>query len=45
LLAADPPTNEFFAVEKMSPEIMLTISGADRFTRRGGTCRLHAIYM
>src|SRR5450759_1637434 len=24
---------------------MLTISGADWFSRRGGTCRLHAIYM
>jgi hypothetical protein len=23
---------------------MLTISGADWFSRRGGTCRLHAIY-
>ena len=26
-------------------EKALTISGADRFTRRGGTCRLHAIFM
>ena len=24
---------------------MLTISGADWFSRRGGTCRLHAIYI
>src|SRR5712692_3516014 len=29
----------------MSPKKMLTISGADRFGRRGGTCRLHAIFM
>jgi hypothetical protein len=27
------------------PEKVLTISGADRFSRRGGTCRLHAIFM
>src|SRR2546422_6480656 len=45
LLAADPPANELFAVKNMSPEKMLTISGADRFSRRGGTCRLHAIFM
>jgi hypothetical protein len=45
LLAADPPANELFAVKNMSPEKMLAISGADRFSRRGGTCRLHAIFM
>jgi hypothetical protein len=35
-----------FAVRKF-PQIekALTISGVDRFTRRGGTCRLHAIFM
>ena len=27
------------------PEKALTISGTDRFSRRGGTCRLHAIFM
>jgi hypothetical protein len=26
-------------------EKALTISGVGRFTRRGGTCRLHAIFM
>jgi hypothetical protein len=26
------------------PEEMLPISAADRFSRRGGTCRLHAIF-
>ena len=31
-----------FAVEKMLP---FTISGADRSSRRGGTCRLHATFM
>src|SRR3974390_643845 len=31
--------------EKISFERVLTISGVDRFTRRGGTCRLHAIFM
>ena len=30
---------------KTVPEKALAISGADRFTRRGGTCRLHAIFM
>ena len=32
-LWAEPPNSEFlvFAVEKRSPEEMLTISGADRF--------------
>ena len=30
---------------KTVPEKALTISGADLFTRRGGTCRLHAIFM
>ena len=34
-----------FAAGKTVPEKALTISGADRFTRRGGTCRLHAIFM
>src|SRR5947209_7169136 len=31
--------------EKISSRKALTISGVDRFTRRGGTCRLHAIFM
>src|ERR1700737_3752528 len=31
--------------EENSLEKALTISGVDRFTRRGGTCRLHAIVM
>src|ERR1700738_4253579 len=31
--------------EKNFLEKALTISGVDRFTRRGGTCRLHAIFM
>ena len=30
---------------KSVPEKALTIAGADRFNRRGGTCRLHAIFM
>jgi hypothetical protein len=30
---------------KTVPEKALTISGADGFSRRGGTCRLHAIFM
>ena len=30
---------------KTVPEKALAISGADRFTRRGATCRLHAIFM
>jgi hypothetical protein len=30
---------------KTVPEKALTISGAGRFTRRGGTCRLDAIFM
>ena len=30
---------------KTVPEKALAISGADRFTRRGGTCRLHAMFM
>jgi hypothetical protein len=30
---------------KIVPEKALTISGANRFTRRGSTCRLHAIFM
>ena len=30
---------------KVVPEKALAISGADRFTRRGGTCRLHAIFL
>ena len=30
---------------KSLPEKALTISGVDQFTRRGGTCRLHAIFM
>ena len=30
---------------KTVPEKALAISGADRFPRRGGTCRLHAIFM
>ena len=29
---------------KAVPEKALTIAGADRFTRRGGAHRLHAIY-
>ena len=33
-----------FRSEKISSKT-LTISGVDRFTRRGGTCRLHAIFM
>jgi hypothetical protein len=28
-----------------APKKALTISGADRFSRRGGACRLHAIFM
>src|ERR1700737_4542852 len=31
--------------EKNFLEKALTISGVDRFTRPGGTCRLHAIFM
>src|ERR1700738_4363045 len=31
--------------EKNFLEKALTISGVDRFTRRGGTCRLHAMFM
>jgi hypothetical protein len=34
-----------YSQRKIVPEKALTISGADRFTRRGGTCRLHAIFM
>jgi hypothetical protein len=34
-----------YSQRKTVPEKALTISGADRFTRRGGTCRLHAIFM
>src|SRR5712671_1481397 len=30
---------------KSVPEKTLTISGADRFTRRVGACRLHAIFV
>jgi hypothetical protein len=32
-------------MEKTVPEKALTIAGADRFTRRGDTCRLHAMFM
>jgi hypothetical protein len=35
----------FFSKGKAFPEKALTMSGADRFSRRGGTCRLHAIYL
>lgn len=35
----------FFSKGKAFPEKALTMSGADRFSRRGGTCRLHAILM
>ena len=41
LLVSDPHSSQ----RKTVPEEVLTISGADRFTRRGGTCRLHAIFM
>jgi hypothetical protein len=34
-----------YSQRKTDPENALTISGADRFTGRGGTCRLHAIFM
>ena len=34
-----------YSQRKTVPEKALTISGADRFSRRGGTCRLHAIFM
>jgi hypothetical protein len=30
---------------KTVPEKALAIAGADWFSRRGGTCRLHAIFM
>jgi hypothetical protein len=30
---------------KTVPDKALTIAGADRFTRRGDTCRLHTIFM
>jgi hypothetical protein len=30
---------------KTVPEKALTISGADRSTRRGGACQLHAVFM
>ena len=32
-----------FSKGEAVPEKALTMSGADRFSRRGGTCRLHAI--
>jgi hypothetical protein len=35
----------YYSQWKTVPEKALTISGADRFSRRGGTCRLHAIFM
>ena len=34
-----------YSQRKTDPENALTISGADRFIRRGGTCPLHAIFM
>jgi hypothetical protein len=39
LFATDSPTDELFEMEKLSPQNMLAISGADRFNRRGSTCR------
>src|SRR5262249_5262995 len=47
LLAAEPPQQRILvlAIEPSPSEEMLTISGADWFGRRAGTCRLHAIYM
>jgi hypothetical protein len=41
LLVSDLHYSQWKAV----PEKALTISGADRFSSRGGTCRLHAIFM
>ena len=34
-----------YSQRKTDPENALTIAGADRFIRRGGTCPLHAIFM
>ena len=44
LLAADLPTNELFAVKNMSPRKCSRFL-EHRFSHRGGTCRLHAIFM
>ena len=40
-LVADLPYSQW----RKCSEKVLTIVGADRFTRRGGFCRLHAMFM
>ena len=42
---SDPTANSCTGKEVKPFEEMLTISGADWFSHRGGTCRLRAIYL